>query len=118
MFKKLWRYPLTLLTVLALAGAATWALTASQADADCGPCGGPKRYAYGFASGCSSSATAAAKSDAIGNAFGTPAGCIPCGVQTVYSGCAAPYNGQGWSTTVKISYKCQSCSIPPRPDRP
>ncbi len=84
MSQKLWKRPLPLLAFVLLTAAAAWAVTATQADAGCGSCGGPKRYAYGYADGAGSSATAAAKADAISNAFGSPAGCIPCNINTVY----------------------------------
>lgn len=119
MSQKLWKRPLPLLAFVLLTAAAAWAVTATQADAGCGPCTGPRYNTFGTAPGCGSSATAAARANALLNAFGSPAGCIPCSVQNGNAVCALPSGGNPGFTTAQISYKCQGgICIPPRPDLP
>lgn len=89
-------------------------LLPTRADGmSCTSCSGPLRNASGAGTGATcTQALSAALADAIGNAAGSPSGCIPCSITQTSTLCSDAINWPSLtrSATTSITYRCESCS--------
>lgn len=114
-----------ILTLLALGAAAlavvAFTLDTAPVDAQsgCTDCGGPTLSVTGQGSGDScAEALDNAETDALLEAFGTPAGCRPCQTSSGIQSCSVPScvgtcPPNSYHATYTLNYKCRYCDFDP-----